>query len=112
MRMAYFLSQVKLNDASRFQEIQSPKARKSPKKQATIDQDQPSIIAEISNSGEESSPLLPFKRLPSAFLTNDFLEYKQRIMKESQKSLDSTSADSKRPKSGARSEGEEDGPND
>ena len=112
MRMAYFLSQVKLNDASRFQERQPQKKRKSPKKQIAIDRVSPPGNTEktISNS-EEGSPLLPFKRLPSTFLTNDFLEYKQRLMKESQKSLDSTSADSKRQKSEARSDGEEDGPN-
>ena len=47
-------------------------------------------------TSEDSSLFLPFKCSPSTFLTHDFLEYKQRIMKESQKSLDSTSADSKR----------------
>ena len=43
--------------------------------------------------------------------SDDFFEYKQRILKESQKSFDSTSADSKRLKSENRSEKEDEVPN-
>ena len=94
MRLAYFLSQVKLNNTSG-SEAQTPtKIRKSAKKPSTSER--PSTMANTINSSEECSPFLPFKNCPSTFLSNDFLEYKQRIMKESQKSLDSTSADSKR----------------
>ena len=44
--------------------------------------------------------------------SDDFFEYKQRILKESQKSFDSTSADSKRLKSENRSEKEDEVPNE
>ena len=109
MRLAFFLSKMKLEQAKKTQQTSKQSSLlQIEKRLASEGFKLPSKIA----SDITNADLSPFIDDSPAVLSNDFFEYKKRILKESQKSFDSTSADSRLRKSETRSDKDQNGPNE